>query len=306
MSRKPVAGRLANPTRPRKPTTKPVSRARGGPARRATARRPGPSIRARVASWPWPRLTAGTTLLAVMITMGWLSLGPALRVAAVEVSGNQWTAESALNRALAPINGAPLLTVDPNAVARDLLAIPGVTGVTVSVRLPGSVRVEIAEAGPAVLWRTPAVTLLLNPDGVVIGEIARTAAIPESLADLPFVDDRRVSSRNLIRGDRLDPAELATALRLAAVTPVQLGSTATSLAVAVDERYGFQLRSAGSRWTAALGFSGLDPAETDEMMAARLTSQTDAIRTLFATQPEETLVWIDVRDPGRVYFRAGG
>jgi hypothetical protein len=245
-------------------------------------------------------------LLAVVVSMGWLSLGPALRVSAVEISGNQWTAESALNRALAPINGAPLLTVDPNAVARDVLEIPGVTDATVSVRMSGTVQVQISEAGPALLWRTSAVTLLLNPDGVVIGELARTAVVPDSLADLPFIEDRRVASRNLIRGDQLEPADLATALRLAAVAPEDLGSTATSLSIVVDERYGFELLSGGSRWTAVFGFSGIDPTETDEMSISHLTRQTDAIRTLFATQPEETLRWIDVRDPGRVYFRAGG
>ena len=41
-------------------------------------------------------------------------------------------------------------------------------------------------------------------------------------------------------------------------------------------------------------------------VARALATAIDAIRTLFATQPEETLRWIDVRDPGRVYFRAGG
>ena len=310
MSRRPVAGRSANPVRKAKPTAKPLAKASARPpgraARGATTRRPVIALRARLAAWPWPRITAATVLVAVVVSMGWLTLGPALRVSAVEISGNEWTAESALNRALAPITGAALLTVDPNAVARDVLAIPGVTGATVSVRIPGTVLVQISEAGPAVLWRTSAVTLLLNPDGVVIGELARTAAIPESLANLPFVEDRRVTSRNLIRGDRLDAAELATALRLAAVTPAELGSGAGSLSIAVDERYGFELLSQGSRWTAVFGFSGMNPTDNEAIMAARLTSQTDAIRTLFVSQPEETLLWIDVRDPGRVYFRAGG
>ncbi len=264
------------------------------------------ALRTRLAAWPWPRITAATVLLAVVVSMGWLTLGPALRVSAVEISGNQWTAESALNRALAPINGAAVLAVDPNAVERDVLAIPGVTDATVSVRLPGTVHVQISEAGPALLWRTSAVTLLLNPDGVVIGELARTAAIPESLAALPLIEDRRVTSRNLIRGDRLDAVELATALRLAAVMPDDLGSAADSMSIAVDERYGFELLSHGSRWTAVFGFAGMNPTDNEVVMAAHLTSQTDAIRTLFASQPEETLLWIDVRDPGRVYFRAGG
>ena len=76
--------------------------------------------------------------------------------------------------------------------------------------------------------------------------------------------------------------------------------------IAVDERYGFELLSQGSRWTAVFGFSGMNPTETEEVMAAHLTSQTDAIRTLLVNESEATLLWIDVRDPGRVYFRDGG
>ncbi len=31
-----------------------------------------------------------------------------------------------------------------------------------------------------------------------------------------------------------------------------------------------------------------------------------AVRTLFAEEPEDGIGWVDVRNPGKVYFRAKG
>ena len=39
---------------------------------------------------------------------------------------------------------------------------------------------------------------------------------------------------------------------------------------------------------------------------ARLERQITAVRTLFATRAEAELGWVDVRNPGKVYFRAKG
>lgn len=304
MSKRPVAGRSARPAR--RPTTAPPRSPSTNRGARPTTRRPGSGLRGRLRAWPWARLSAAGLLLAVVGGMTWLAMGPALRVQAVTIEGNQWTADSALRRAVASLEGSPLLAVDPTAVAREILAVPGVTGTDVQVRLPDSVVVTVREAGPAILWKTPAVTLLLNPDGVVIGELARTAAIPDQLAGLPVIDDRRPESRNYIRGDQVEPREVDAALRLAAVTGADLGSQATGFSVAIDSRYGFLLLASGSPWTAALGFFGIDPAETPQAVGARIASQQAAIRTLLATRPEAGVSWIDVRDPGRVYFRARG
>ena len=56
----------------------------------------------------------------------------------------------------------------------------------------------------------------------------------------------------------------------------------------------------------ALGVYGTDPRETSAEAAARLESQVTAVRTLFASRPEAGIGWVDVRNPGKVYFRAKG
>jgi hypothetical protein len=51
---------------------------------------------------------------------------------------------------------------------------------------------------------------------------------------------------------------------------------------------------------------GLDPRETAAEADARLERQVTAVRTLFASRPEAEIGWVDVRNPGKVYFRAKG
>jgi hypothetical protein len=36
---------------------------------------------------------------------------------------------------------------------------------------------------------------------------------------------------------------------------------------------------------------------------ARIERQVGGVRTLFAEEPETTIGWLDVRNPGRVYWR---
>jgi hypothetical protein len=99
---------------------------------------------------------------------------------------------------------------------------------------------------------------------------------------------------------------LATALRLVAIDPATFGSSAERLSVQIDDEFGFRLVSAAPAWEIALGVYGLDPNETAAEAAARLERQVTAIRTLFASHPESGIGWVDVRNPGKVYFRAKG
>ena len=74
----------------------------------------------------------------------------------------------------------------------------------------------------------------------------------------------------------------------------------------LDDEYGFRLASDQPAWEVALGVYGLDPRETAADADARLERQVTAVRTLFATRPEAEIGWVDVRNPGKVYFRAKG
>jgi len=59
-------------------------------------------------------------------------------------------------------------------------------------------------------------------------------------------------------------------------------------------------------WQVALGVYGIDPRETATEADERLERQVAAVRTLFAAHAEDEVGWVDVRNPGKVYFRAKG
>jgi hypothetical protein len=171
--------------------------------------------------------------------------------------------------------------------------------------LPDRLEVTISEEEPAFVWQTSAVQLIGAADGTIIGEVARGRELAGPLAALPFVDDRRIPSRDIIVGDRIPTDEWQTALRLVGIEPATLGSRATRLTVRIDPQYGF-IVIANTGWSAAFGYYGLDPQEAAGDVVARIESQAASVRTLFAEHPETTVTWVDARNPGRVYWRAKG
>ena len=58
-----------------------------------------------------------------------------------------------------------------------------------------------------------------------------------------------------------------------------------------------------ARWQAALGLYGVDASEDPSHPGDRIEAQLAAIRTLLTLQPEVRVSWIDVRNPGKVYWR---
>lgn len=81
------------------------------------------------------------------------------------------------------------------------------------------------------------------------------AAISGPLAlGLAVVFDRRASDAGLGLGGFVDSVNLDAGYRLANLTPTDVGSKASSLAVVVDDTHGFTLSSVPSGWVAEFGF----------------------------------------------------
>jgi cell division septal protein FtsQ len=283
-----------------------VSRRSATPRRRAGAhaRRPGPPLRKRVRrALPAPGRIAAAVLAAVLAA-GLLALvnGPWLRIARVAWAGERFTEGSQLQRALARLDGASLLTVDAAALAARLERLPAVAAAKVEAVLPDTVRVTIEEKQAAFVWQTSVVRLVGGADGTLIGQLAKDAALPADLAALPLVDDRRIVARTMIVGDRIDAATLAAALALSQVEPAALGSAATDLALRLTDDDGFLLVSKQPAWQADFG---VYPAQEAGLLTLqeRVDAQVTAVRTLFSYQGEPGIRWVDVRDPRRVYWR---
>ena len=284
-------------------------RRRNAPSRRrgATthARRPGPRLRQRVRG----RLPAPGRIAAVMLTAalaaGLLALinGPWLRVEQVAWAGGRYTGDRQIERAVAGLHGAAILTVDATGLAGRLGQLPAVASVQVDTILPGAVRIHIVEKSPTFVWQTALVRLLGVADGTLIGQLALGPALPADAAALPLIEDHRAASHDLTVGDRIDASTLAAALRLAGVAPPTLGSASPHLDVQLTDDDGFLLVSPSHGWQADFGFyPALDTGELGTL-DQRVAAQVAAVRTLFSFHPEGGVSWVDARDPGRVYWR---
>lgn len=251
------------------------------------------------------RLAATVLALAVAGALGFLVNGPWLRVSSFAWDGVRYTSADRLEAVLDPVRGESLLAVDARDLTARLRTIPAIADARVETRFPDGIAVEVTERVPALIWQTPAVRLVVDRDGVVFGEIALGARLTGEFATLPVVDDRRPASRDIIIGDRIPSAEMVTAATLGAIRPAALGSAAKAVAVRIDDRCGYEVlpRPTGS-WTAVLGFYGVDAGEG--AVAARISAQVAAVRTLFASHRENTVGWVDARNPGKVYWRPNG
>ena len=281
---------------------------RGTGARRrpsAHARRSGPPLRRRIRrALPAPgRIAAG--LLTAVLVGGLLALinGPWLRVDRVAWAGERYTPGAQLQRVLASLEGTALLTVDATAVAAQLQQLPAVSRATVEAVLPNTVRVRIVEKEAAFVWQTSAVRLIGEADGTLIGQVALTAEMPADMAALPLIDDRRLESRNIIVGDRINASMLAAAIRLSKVPPAALGSTATDLDLRLTDDDGFLLVSSAPAWLADFGLYPDADASQAATLDELIDAQVAAVRTLFSFEAEATIGWVDARDPRRVYWR---
>jgi hypothetical protein len=235
-----------------------------------------------------------------------LASGPWLRVDDVGWEGGHYTPEAALADALDEERGRPVLAVDTASARARLVALPSVADARVTASLTGAVAASITEPVPAFVWETRRARLVGDADGTLFAALDADAEMPEELTTVPHVVDDRFEGRLLAVGDRLPGSLLRTAMALTAVDPAALGSTGGELSLRLDDDYGFVLRSATPEWEAAFGVFGLDPRETAAAAEARLESQVTAVRTLFATRDEDEIGWVDVRNPGKVYFRAKG
>jgi hypothetical protein len=272
------------------------------------ARRPGVPVRQRLARRlpSIRRLIAGVGAVAALAGLVALLNGPWLRVQHVTWDGDRYSDTAELASLLEGQRGASALVVDTRAIGDRLEALPAVADAMVAVSLSGRVTATLVEHEVAFVWETRSGRLLGADDGTIFAAIRGDAELAADLAAAPRITDDRRSSRLLTVGDSIPEALLETTLRILRIDPVTLGSRAERLTVRIDDEYGFRLASADPGWEIAFGVYGTDPRVTPAEAAARLERQVTAVRTLFAEEPEDGIGWVDVRNPGKVYFRAKG
>jgi hypothetical protein len=272
------------------------------------ASRPGVPLRRRVGG----RLPSLRRVLAVLAgaaaVAGLVAAlnGPWLLVEEVGWEGARYTPADDVAETLATEQGRSVLAVDTDAVRARLQALPAVREASVSASLTGAVKASIVEREVAFVWETARARFFGAEDGTLFASEPRGGPLDEQLRDLPNVTDERGEARVLRVGDRIPAGLLRTAGALSELEPATLGSSARALAISIDDAHGFRLSSDDPAWEAVFGTYGLDPRETTSTAITRLERQVTAVRTLFASRDETEIGWVDVRNPGKVYFRAKG
>jgi hypothetical protein len=169
----------------------------------------------------------------------------------VAIDGHRFTPTSAVEDALALTSGTNLFELSTDRLAGALRALTTVRDATVSVELPDTVRVRLAEREPVLVWAVGQRSFLVDREGVLF---ATLESAPSAARGLQAVDDRRAGSVGLSIGARLDPVDVDAATRLGSLAPADVGSAAAGLTVAVDDEQGFTVANAPATWTATFGF----------------------------------------------------
>ena len=288
-----------------------VSRARPRAASRGSgrqARRPGIPLRRRLgARLPSiRRLIAGVGAVAAGAVLVALLNGPWLLVTDVAWAGDRYTDGRDIRVALESQRGASLLAVDTDVLREEIERLPAVASASVIAGIGGRLEATVVEREAAFVWATSSWRFLGASDGTIFAREPQSGDLDAELTGLPRIGDHRSTAGLLSVGDVIPEPLLRTALRVADLDPALLGSDETRLAVQLDDEFGFRLVASEQSWEVALGVYGIDPRETASEADERLDRQIAAVRTLFAAHAEDEVGWVDVRNPGKVYFRAKG
>ncbi len=163
-----------------------------------------------------------------------------------------------------------------------LRTLPAVRDATVELDVLGAYRISLIEREATGRWQVGGVEWFVDRDGVLFASADPTAA-----PALRVRDDRQARRT---AGERLDPALVSAALRLAALAPGELRADMRAPEVVIEAGpSGIVLRS-GARWEVRFG----GPNDLDEKLVV--------VRQFMRNEPLRPLDYVDVRSPERIVF----
>lgn len=209
--------------------------------------RRGPTIRRSSAGFGRTRAVALLVLVLSGLAIYGAGASSAFGYRRLDLSGAIHTDELSVRAELGVSDGTNLFSLATDGIVERLRRLPAVTGATIEVGLPDTIRIRLAERRPILVWTVGERRLLVDRDRVAFAQAG-------DAGDLPVVDDRRSATSGLGVGDVLDPVDFDAATRLAALRPADVGSGAAALHVSIDDERGFALDSGAQGWTAIFGF----------------------------------------------------
>jgi cell division protein FtsQ len=178
--------------------------------------------------------------------------------------------------------GAQAFTTSASHVRDRLLrALPALRDARVEIRIPDRASVVLSERAPILRWTAGGVEWLVDADGVIFSSID-----PRGAPELRVTDER--SARQA--GDRLDPALVDAAAKLARLGPQDLRADATAPRVVLTPgASGLVLRvGTGAGWE--IRFGG----------AERIDDKIALVRRYLRDNPQRKLDYVDVRTPDSI------
>jgi len=209
--------------------------------------RRGPTIRRSSAGFGRTRAVALLVLILSGLAIYGAGASSAFGYRRLDLAGAIHTDEPSVRAELGVSDGTNLFSLATDGIVERLRRLPAVTGATIEVALPDTIRIRLAERRPILVWTVGERRLLVDRDRVAFAQAG-------DAGDLPVVDDQRSTTSALGVGDVLDPVAFDAATRLAALRPADVGSGAAALHVSIDDERGFALDSGTRGWTAIFGF----------------------------------------------------
>lgn len=170
----------------------------------------------------------------------------------IALSELRYTGEGLVQSTMAPwLQGSTnVFALPATRIERALAGLPAVAEAEVAVVLPDRLDVSLVERVPVFIWRNAGSDYLVDESGVLLREVLPTEALP---ADLPLVDDRRALPEPSAPGDVLQAVDLQAVLKLGAVDPELLDSSAQWLGLTVEQDDGYVLTAEPAGWRAVFG-----------------------------------------------------
>jgi hypothetical protein len=223
---------------------------------------------------------AAIVALACAVALVAVLASDTLVVQAATVSGARHTAGERAIAASGVVGSRAFLASATEARAR-LRALPAVRDASVEIDLLGPARLALVEREAAGRWVVGGVEWFVDVEGVLFDSRDPTAA------PALRVTDGRGARR---AGERLDPALVAAALRLAQLRPGELRADMLAPSVHVDAGpSGLVLRS-GARWEVRFG------------SADRFDEKLATARAFLEKERDRPLDYVDVRSPSALVF----
>jgi hypothetical protein len=229
-------------------------------------------------------------MLASAAAIYGVTASEAFAVRDVALDGVRYSDEAAIRGRLALPPGTNLFGLATEPLEQRLLELPTIAGVSVELRLPGSLAVRVEERVPVLVWQVGEARYLVDADGTLFAK--DTGQRGADAASLPVVNDQRATSGGLRVGSTLDPVDLDAATRLGSLRPSDVGSAAQRLGLQVTDAHGFVVRAVPSAWQAIFGFY------TPSLRSPEIIpGQVRLLRSLLLDQGERNVLRVIVASP---------